>query len=49
MGAAVKPHPGANKRNPQEGKAAEADGMLNAMEAAENTRKFYSGEAPPGM
>ena len=31
------------------GKAAEADGMINAMEAAENTRKFYSGEAPPGM
>jgi uncharacterized protein YndB with AHSA1/START domain len=31
------------------GKAAEADGMANAMEAAENTRKFYSGEAPPGM
>ena len=31
------------------GKAAEADGMVNAMEAAENTRKFYSGEAPPGM
>lgn len=29
------------------GKAAEADGMVNAMEAAENTRKFYSGEAPP--
>lgn len=29
------------------GKAAEADGMANAMEAAENTRKFYSGEAPP--
>lgn len=31
------------------GKAAAADGMVNAMEAAENTRKFYSGEAPPGM
>ena len=31
------------------GKAAEADGMVNAMEAAENTRRFYSGEAPPGM
>jgi uncharacterized protein YndB with AHSA1/START domain len=29
------------------GKAAAADGMVNAMEAAENTRKFYSGEAPP--
>lgn len=29
------------------GKAAEADGMVNAMDAAENTRKFYSGEAPP--
>jgi uncharacterized protein YndB with AHSA1/START domain len=29
------------------GKAAEADGMANAMDAAENTRKFYSGEAPP--
>jgi uncharacterized protein YndB with AHSA1/START domain len=29
------------------GEAAEADGMVNAMEAAENTRKFYSGEAPP--
>jgi uncharacterized protein YndB with AHSA1/START domain len=29
------------------GQAAEADGMANAMEAAENTRKFYSGEAPP--
>jgi uncharacterized protein YndB with AHSA1/START domain len=27
------------------GEAAEADGMVNAMEAAENTRKFYSGEA----
>ncbi len=27
------------------GKAAAADGMDNAMEAAENTRKFYSGEA----
>jgi uncharacterized protein YndB with AHSA1/START domain len=31
------------------GQAAAADGMVNAMEAAENTRKFYSGEAPPGM
>jgi hypothetical protein len=31
------------------GKAAAADGMVNAMEAAENTRKFYSGEAPPSM
>ena len=29
------------------GRAAEVDGMDNAMEAAENTRKFYSGEAPP--
>ena len=29
------------------GKAAQADGMDNAMQAAENTRKFYSGEAPP--
>ncbi len=29
------------------GKAAAADGMVNAMEAAENTRKFYSGEAQP--
>ena len=29
------------------GKAAAADGMINAAEAAENTRKFYSGEAPP--
>lgn len=29
------------------GKAAAADGMANAMDAAENTRKFYSGEAPP--
>jgi uncharacterized protein YndB with AHSA1/START domain len=28
------------------GKAAEADGMVNAMAAAENTRKFYSGEPP---
>ncbi len=28
------------------GNAAAADGMDNAMEAAENTRKFYSGEAP---
>ncbi|RYE09110.1 MAG: SRPBCC family protein [Hyphomicrobiales bacterium] len=27
------------------GKAAAADGMVNAAEAAENTRKFYSGEA----
>lgn len=27
------------------GEAAAADGMVNAMEAAENTRKFYSGEA----
>lgn len=31
------------------GDAAAADGMVNAKEAAENTRKFYSGEAPPGM
>lgn len=31
------------------GQAAAADGMSNAMEAAENTRKFYSGESPPGM
>ncbi len=31
------------------GNAATEDGMVNAMEAAENTRKFYSGEAPPGM
>lgn len=29
------------------GRAAAEDGMENAMEAAENTRKFYSGEAPP--
>jgi uncharacterized protein YndB with AHSA1/START domain len=29
------------------GQAAAKDGMVNAMEAAENTRKFYSGEAPP--
>ena len=29
------------------GRAAEADGMVNAMDAAENTRKFYSGEGPP--
>ena len=29
------------------GKAAAADGMVNAAEAAENTRKFYSGEPPP--
>jgi hypothetical protein len=29
------------------GNAAEADGMVNAAEAAENTRKFYSGEPPP--
>lgn len=31
------------------GEAAAADGMVNAMEAAENTRKFYSGESQPGM
>ena len=31
------------------GTAAEADGMANAMQAAENTRRFYSGEAQPGM
>jgi uncharacterized protein YndB with AHSA1/START domain len=31
------------------GKAAAADGMVNAEAAAENTRKFYSGEAQPGM
>lgn len=31
------------------GNAAAEDGMVNATEAAENTRKFYSGEAPPGM
>jgi uncharacterized protein YndB with AHSA1/START domain len=31
------------------GVAAAANGMVNAKEAAENTRKFYSGEAPPGM
>ncbi len=30
------------------GVAAAADGMANAAEAAENTRKFYSGEAPTG-
>jgi hypothetical protein len=29
------------------GEAAAANGMVNAAEAAENTRKFYSGEAPP--
>ena len=29
------------------GSAAAADGMDNAMQAAENTRRFYSGEAPP--
>ena len=29
------------------GEAAAADGMVNAKEAAENTRKFYSGEAQP--
>jgi uncharacterized protein YndB with AHSA1/START domain len=29
------------------GKAAAADGMVNAAEAAENTRRFYSGETPP--
>jgi len=29
------------------GEAAAADGMVNAKEAAENTRRFYSGEAPP--
>lgn len=29
------------------GEAAAADGMDKAMDAAENTRKFYSGEAPP--
>jgi uncharacterized protein YndB with AHSA1/START domain len=29
------------------GEAAAADGMENAMEAAENTRRFYSGESPP--
>ena len=27
------------------GEAAAAEGMVNAAEAAENTRKFYSGEA----
>ncbi|HWA20301.1 MAG TPA: SRPBCC family protein [Devosia sp.] len=31
------------------GEAAAADGMVNAKEAAENTRKFYSGETAPGM
>ncbi len=31
------------------GRAAAEDGMENAEAAAENTRRFYSGEAPPTM